>query len=312
MAERQQPGQVGQPPRVRGQPGAGAQHHLAVRPHQVRRLGAVRRAVGAQQRGQVPVGARGEHGGHVAEAGQVEPLRRGEQHVGVGDQPVRPAGRRGPLDPGPQQHGERVGVAVDARGGLHRDQRRAGAGGGLADIGDRAGPDGDHAAGAGGRAGRGGDRLLVGVHRSVGRAELNPFHGVTGRDPFLDRLAQSRSAHRHGRGRGEHDHVAGSGAEPGQHVAQPVERAGPDGQPGHAQRLERLGRVGQRAAQSGQVERHSVRRSPPGPHPPRHSPFTAPPSLVARPSLLTPGAPTRLPFPLHLRLAHVSAPSVPS
>src|SRR5260370_36421762 len=38
----------------------------------------------------------------------------------------------------------------------------------------------------------------------------------------------------------------------------------------------------------------SVSRSPPGPHPTSPSPFTAPPSLVARPSLLSPGDATPL------------------
>src|SRR6266853_1522805 len=40
---------------------------------------------------------------------------------------------------------------------------------------------------------------------------------------------------------------------------------------------------------AGQYRVYSVSRSPAGPHPPPHSPFTAPPSLVARSSLLSPG-----------------------
>ncbi len=75
--------------------------------------------VHAEQRGEIPVGRRGEGGDEIGEARDVELEGRVDQHVGVDDESVGPGRRRGALDAAHEQHRAVVGKAVDAARRLH-------------------------------------------------------------------------------------------------------------------------------------------------------------------------------------------------
>ena len=207
-------------------------------------------------RGQVPVRVRGEHGHHVARARPVQVRRGVPQHLGVDDQGVRPPGHRGALDAAIQQHRERVRVAVDAGRGLHRDQRPAVAYRLLANVGDRARPDGDHAGGPGGGVHGRGERRLVGVHDAVAGPDGDPPDGEAGGQGLLDRHPQVPAAGRDRGRRREHHDLAAGRAQAGRHVGEPGHRARAGHHPAQAERAQpgAVRDAGQLAAEPAEVE----------------------------------------------------------
>ena len=220
-------------------------------------------AVVSHGRGQVPVRGRGEHRHQVAHAGQVELRRRGAQDGGVDEQRVRPARGRRALDAAVQQHGERVGVTVDAGCRLDGHQGSAVPGGGLADISDRPGPDGDDAAGAGGCLPGCRHGPLVRMHLPVSRPEGGPVDGETAAEYLGGLSSQVPAGHPHRRRRREHDHARPGPGKAGDRAGEFVERAVALDDPAEAERLQPpgSGRCGQLGPQRRQVEPDRLARA---------------------------------------------------
>src|SRR5262249_31746449 len=173
----------------------------------------------------------------------------------------------------------------------------------LADVGDRAGPDGDHAAGPGGGRRSGRDRRLVRVYVAACWPDDHPPDGKAVLQGFLDDGTQIPAVHRHRPGRGEHRYVTGGAAEPGDEVGEGIQGARARGHPPDPERVQAptVRGFGQVAAEAVDVETGCAVPGGPPPGPPASRPLgptPRPPAPPAPPPRAGPaGAPPPPPAP---------------